>query len=214
MKSNPMKVLVDRIVHRGLESFGRHYSTYRGYVLDNRDQTGLNKLFVYVPHISGLKKQGNWAYPKAVPNELNLLPKIGDMVWVEFEHGDYRYPVWTYSNQIQEVRKKTNPVVPPGDLKWKTERGHEIWIKDQEDEVHVKHSNGTIVKIDNEGVNIDVIGKLQIKNEDSDLKVLLNELLTELINLRIQTGVGPGFPEPLHIVKFNEILSDINKLMK
>lgn len=209
--NNPIKKLVERIIHQGLESFGRHYSMYRGYVLNNNDPSELNKLFVQVPHISGIKKEGNWAYPKGLPNELNLLPKVGDMVWVEFEYGDYRYPVWSYSNQIKEVRQKTNPVVKPGDLKWKTERGHHISIEG--DIIELKHKNGSNIQLNEESVTIDSKTKVIIKNEENDLKTLLNQLISELRDIRIQTGVGPALPFPEHIQKFQSLITDLNNLM-
>ena len=34
-----------------------------------------------------------WALP-CVPPGLELMPKVGDVVWVEFEAGDPSYPVW------------------------------------------------------------------------------------------------------------------------
>lgn len=150
--NNPIKELVNRIVHRGLESFGRHYSSYRGFVLEDVDTTGMDKLFVYVPHISGPNKTGNWAYPKGKPANLTLMPKKGDMVWVEFEYGDYRYPIWSYCNQTKEIRQLTNPHHKPGDIKWKTEKGHHVLIDDTNDLIQLRHSNGYSIEINQDNI--------------------------------------------------------------
>lgn len=211
--SNPIKNLVDRLMFRGLESFGRHYSVYRGFVLSNTDTKSLNRLFVYVPHVSGLNRQGNWAFPKGVPNELSVLPKVGDMVWVEFQYGDYRYPIWSYANQQKEVRSKTNPSPRPGDIKWKSESGHQLWIHEEEDFVELTHKNGSSVTIKSDEIQIKSTGKILIKNEDEDLKSILNELIEQIQNLTIQTGMGPALPSPDVIANLNQINNKLNQLL-
>lgn len=209
--NNPIKTLVKRIIHQGLESFGRHYSMYRGYVLnDTPDPLNQDRLFVYVPHISGLKKTGNWAWPKGIPQGLHLLPKKGDMVWVEFQYGDYRYPTWSYANQNPEITKLTNPHTEPGDLKWKTDKGHELWIKNRLGEIHLKHSNGCQVKLTNEGVEIIDLNEnhITLTEEGIDLNgneneglVKVNELHSEISQIKndinnLKTLIKTWVPAP------------------
>ena len=55
-------------------------------------------------------------------------------------------------------------------------------------------------------------GKIQIKNEQADFKILLNDLLTELKSAIIQTPSGPGNFAPNNVAKFEEINNKINKL--
>ena len=55
-------------------------------------------------------------------------------------------------------------------------------------------------------------GKIQIKNEQADFKIILNDLLTELKNAIIQTPSGPGNFAPQNVAKFEEINQKINAL--
>lgn len=194
--SNPIKTFIDRIVYQGLESFGRHYSSYRGFVMSSSDPKGLDRLFVYVPHVSGLKKEGSWAWPKGKPNELSLLPKKGDMVWVEFEHGDYRYPIWSFSNQMKELRNKTNPIPKPGDLKWKTESGHEIWLNESEGKINFTHRNGSTIGI--------------LENNDTD-EISINHHDGTHIILK-DGGILLNGKDNKGLIKIDELINKLNRL--
>lgn len=73
---------------------------YRAFVVDNNDPENQGRIKVQVPYISGESVIG-WclpcvpvAYPKG--GDFNI-PKLGTFVWVEFEHGDVRYPIYTGS---------------------------------------------------------------------------------------------------------------------
>jgi uncharacterized protein involved in type VI secretion and phage assembly len=72
------------------------YGKYRGVVVKN--DLSLGKLILKVPDIFGDLESGP-AMP-CVPYAGNnvglfLIPPVGASVWVEFEHGDPDYPVWT-----------------------------------------------------------------------------------------------------------------------
>jgi uncharacterized protein involved in type VI secretion and phage assembly len=74
------------------------YGKFRGVVTDNRDPKALGRIRAKVPDVLG-DNQSGWAMP-AVPYAgdgvgLHLLPPVDALVWVEFEHGDADYPVWT-----------------------------------------------------------------------------------------------------------------------
>ena len=83
------------------------YGKYRGTVLNNNDPLLQGRLQVQVPDVYGLSPSG-WALP-CVPVAgpqvgWYALPPIGASVWVEFEHGDPRYPVWVGARwEIGEV---------------------------------------------------------------------------------------------------------------
>lgn len=71
---------------------------FRGVVTDNRDTNSRGRLKLKVPDVLGDLESG-WAMP-CVPYAgdnvgLFLLPPVGASVWVEFEHGDPDYPIWT-----------------------------------------------------------------------------------------------------------------------
>lgn len=74
------------------------YGKYRGTVTDNRDPQQLGRVRAKVPDVLGEHDSG-WALP-CVPYAgksvgLFLIPPVGASVWVEFEHGNPDYPIWT-----------------------------------------------------------------------------------------------------------------------
>jgi type VI secretion system (T6SS) baseplate-like injector VgrG len=73
----------------------RSSAKYRGAVVENADPEARGRLKVRVPEVSVTA----WALP-CVPyagsrSGLHILPPIDADVWVEFEAGDLRRPIWT-----------------------------------------------------------------------------------------------------------------------
>ncbi len=74
------------------------YGKYRGTVTDNQDPLMMGRIRANVPDVMGDRESG-WAMP-CVPFAGSgmgffALPKTGAGVWIEFEHGDPDYPIWT-----------------------------------------------------------------------------------------------------------------------
>jgi uncharacterized protein involved in type VI secretion and phage assembly len=77
---------------------GGFYGKYRGVVSDNRDPNKLGRIKAKVPDVFGEDESG-WAMP-AVPYAgeqvgLFLVPPVNALVWIEFEHGEPDFPIWT-----------------------------------------------------------------------------------------------------------------------
>jgi uncharacterized protein involved in type VI secretion and phage assembly len=76
----------------------RFYGKYRGTVWDNVDPEQRGRLMVQVADVGGVLPS-TWALPClpfAGPQQgFFAVPPVHASVWVEFEHGDPSYPVWT-----------------------------------------------------------------------------------------------------------------------
>ena len=74
------------------------YGKYRGTVSDNKDPLMLGRIRAKVPDVMGDLESG-WAMPCAPfggsGTGFFALPTVGAGVWIEFEHGDPEYPIWS-----------------------------------------------------------------------------------------------------------------------
>ena len=74
------------------------YGKYRGTVTENSDPSMLGRIRAKVQDVLGSNDSG-WALP-SLPYAgkgvgLFLVPPVGASVWIEFEHGDPDYPIWS-----------------------------------------------------------------------------------------------------------------------
>lgn len=98
----------------------KYYGKYRGVVLNNVDPLLEGRLLVQVPDVAGLAPT-TWAMPcvpiAGIQNGMVAIPIIGSGVWVEFEHGDPKYPIWVgcfwgSAAEIPALARLTPPAVP------------------------------------------------------------------------------------------------------
>ena len=75
-----------------------YYGKYRGIVTENDDPQKQGRLKVKVPKLFG-DEELDWAYPciQFAPKGMGFyfIPRIDDLVWVEFEAGEVSCPIWT-----------------------------------------------------------------------------------------------------------------------
>jgi len=147
-----VKEILSNILFYGLESFGKYYSSYRGYVVDNDDPDGLGKIKVKIPSITRDKVHPSWAYPKTQMGGndwgMQMLPLKGDIVWLEFEHGDTRFPFWSFAHRANG--ETPEEFVSPQIYGFKSPKGQTIIIDDRDDieKIIINHGeNEGLVKV-------------------------------------------------------------------
>jgi uncharacterized protein involved in type VI secretion and phage assembly len=77
---------------------GEFFGKYRGTVSDNQDPNSIGRIKAMVRDVFGDQESG-WAMP-CVPYAgksvgFFMIPPKDAGVWIEFEHGDPDYPIWT-----------------------------------------------------------------------------------------------------------------------
>jgi hypothetical protein len=98
MDNANIKNFVDTVKQGGLEFYGLFYGIYRGIVVANSDPLGIGRIKIKVPEINGGSVLPDWAYPSFpfIGNNAGdyFPPEIGVIVWIVFQKGDARYPVY------------------------------------------------------------------------------------------------------------------------
>jgi uncharacterized protein involved in type VI secretion and phage assembly len=113
---------------------GQYVGKYRGVVTDNADPLRTGRVRATVPDVLGDTESG-WALPCAPfggPGAgLFALPPKGSAVWVEFEHGDPDYPVWSgcFWGSAADM-PPTLLASPPDQVMIVTPGGHTLLLSD------------------------------------------------------------------------------------
>lgn len=147
--------ILHQIVTDGLERFGRYYSVYRGYVASNEDPDGYGRLQLYVPQVYGVDKTEYWAWPKHTfsgPNYgSHVIPPERALVWVEFEFGNPRRPIWSHGHFGKDDITEAN-LRSVKNFWFKTPGGHLIELDDENNIIRLTHQDGTKVVLKEEKV--------------------------------------------------------------
>lgn len=218
------------IIFRGLENtVGRYYSTYRAFVYNNEDPNGQNRLQLLVPHLNPNIPDETWAYPRnnfsGNGYGIHMIPKKGDMVWVEYEYGNLDYPVWSFGHYGE--KEKPQEFIGDSIYGFKTPRGNIVIIDDNKDKesisIKLKGLNDLIT------INIDeiVMESKSIKigkdasewaakgestqNKIEEIWVAINSLNSAIAS-HTHTSGGPGSPTspPITATNFTQGASDAN----
>jgi uncharacterized protein involved in type VI secretion and phage assembly len=114
----------------------RFFGKYRGVVTDNNDPLMIGRVRARVPDVMGAEESG-WALPCAPFGGSGMgffaVPTSGAGVWIEFEHGDPEYPIWSgcWWGSVAEVPPSLLvPPPPSGKVLIRTDGGHSVLIDD------------------------------------------------------------------------------------
>ena len=137
---------LQKIITKGLEFIGRYYSIYKGIVVDTEDPDNMGALSVIVPRVTGTSPHPKRALPKTTWGGknygINFTPSKGDLVWVEFEYGNPKFPVWSpggyaLNEKPKEFKDNTYGYITP--------EGHSILIEEESNTITIKHSGGNSI---------------------------------------------------------------------
>jgi uncharacterized protein involved in type VI secretion and phage assembly len=139
------------------------HGKYRGMVLNNVDPMQMGRLQVQVPDVTGLLP-ASWAMPcvpiAGLQNGMFALPAIGSGVWVEFEHGDSDYPVWTgcfwgSAAEVPTLARATPPAL--GAITLQTQLQNGLTISDlpgPSGGIMIKSATGAMLIVNDTGIYI------------------------------------------------------------
>ena len=195
---NPLVKMLNDITTYGLEKVGLFYSSYRGYVYDREDPEGYGRLMVSVPEVFGDMVSNTWAWPASNYSGkgygAQVIPQRNDLVWITFEKGNPRKPLWSYGyfgkgDKPDELKDLNN-------YWFKTPGGHLVELDDTNGIIKVTSSGD--IQILKDGVDIQPAA-LGTKTTEK-----IQELIDLLVKAKVNTSLGP---QPL----FN-ILADLTTL--
>lgn len=141
----------------------RHYGKYRGTVIDNVDALNQGRMLVQVPALSNVIPS-SWALPclpfAGTLSGFFVLPAIDSAVWVEFEGGDIRKPIWTggfwAENQIPPLALAGPPALQQ--LVIQTTAGNTLLVSDVPGPtggILLQTAAGALISVSDTGIIID-----------------------------------------------------------
>ncbi len=150
------------------------YGKYRGIVTDNQDPLMMGRIRATVPDVMGDLESG-WAMPCAPFGGINTgffaVPAEGAGVWMEFEHGDPDYPIWSGcwwteadmpptltlgEKKVMIMTKGGHSILfddsPGGGITLKTQEGQKIIMKSTG--IEITNGKGASIKLEGNKVSI------------------------------------------------------------
>lgn len=197
----------------GLEKIGLYYSSYRGFVADNKDPLGYNRIRISVPEIYGEDVPSFWAWPKGNFSGKNygvqLLPQVNDLVWVSFEKGNKNKPLWQHGyfgkgeKPTDFESEKVIGLITP--------RQNKILINDETGEVTLISNKGKLIKIDSK-IYLGAENYKPIAFGDTT-KDKLENLINILAEAKVMTSLGPQPLMPDTLLELQQLKESLPEIL-
>lgn len=130
---------------------GKFYGKYSGEVVSNEDEDQRGHVTVTVPAVFGEELEV-LARP-CLPVGHFFIPDVGTRVWVEFEAGDPRFPIWVGIWYAEEETPVEAQQTPPANRVIHTAAGHRVEISDVdgEEKITIAHKENSFLAIAADG---------------------------------------------------------------
>ena len=166
------------------ENGGAFYGKYRGVVTDNNDPLKKGRIRATVPDVYGAGESG-WAKPAAPfsGNQMGFfaVPDVHADVWIEFEHGDKDYPIWSgcWWGEESEMSSALDPEHPK--VLIRTKGGHSILLDDEAGGagITLETSGGQKIVMNDDGIEITNGQGASIKLSNNKVSINGNALEVE-----------------------------------
>ena len=153
------------------------WGKYRGIVTDNDDPYRIGRIRARVPDVFGLSAESGWATPCA-PFGGNAagffaLPSVGTGVWMEFEHGDPDYPIWSGCLWGTSAEMPTALVSPSEQVLIVTAGGTSITLSDVAGKagITLETAGGAKITMTSTGIELDNGNGATVKLNGSSVSV-------------------------------------------
>ena len=225
--SEILSKLIDRVE-------GRYWGKYRGIVTDHDDPDNLGRIKAKVPRLLDDTELG-WALPAFAyggksEQGLFAVPDVDAGVWIEFEGGDLRFPIWTGTWYTSGTLPKS---ATPDQKVLKTRSGHKLVFDDSAGSVAITDSNnntitmdasqilvtaGAATKIVIDAANIEIVAGAQHPLVFGDQLLQFLSQMVQMFNTHMHPGetvagapVTPQLPAPPMSAPSNSLLSQAVK---
>lgn len=200
----------------GLEFYKLYYGSYRATVYDNEDPKELGRLQV---QIEGIYEEPYeyWASSKNIYSGngkgFYFIPAIGDEVWVTFEYGNPKFPVWSYGFWKEKPTEGslTNKVL-------KTDSGNLLEFDDVEELIRYTSAKGKVIEI-SDTISLGTKDKSKeaailgdtLKTKLDTYADIVDSTLTGITKLTVPTAFGAS-GVPINSATFVQIQQDLATL--
>jgi hypothetical protein len=137
----------------GIEAAGRFYGTYMAVVEDNSEYNTRGKLRVRVIDVVGPRQISAIAYYKGVVGKgmgLHWVPKVGEVVFVEFRKGLMAYPFWSHSFY---AKGEKNDEFTADEIAFTFPDGTYVKNNHKDNALEIVHKSGYSYQVDDSGIS-------------------------------------------------------------